>query len=508
MKYLLKNYYLFTLLFILPFTLFSQSDILMLMDATGECGTEPTVPAKIYTQSEIDNAKYSLTETNYVLNVFVHYIDNIIPEEQQELSTLDIVGTLNMAYNDANIFFKYQGYENIPDSSLLTLSASNITSVANDYANNTRIDIFVCEQIGSGTTTGITWTWTSNATGEITRKVIAIKSDKIPLLDNPTPTNNELKKQTTTHEVGHYLGLHHPHQRWKYEGSDLIKVSDNAIDCDALEENLDGSQWDILGDFVEDTNPDRVRQQYWGNNPNYYSDCTISWTFYNDSSCGNSIDQTLFAPSMDNVMAYYHSCRTDLSSNQKDRSRAFIADESSGGFLTNHLNTVESIYEPYETTEEPAVNYIAYVDASVLEVGDAYYWIHLKHFGNKFQKGFDYEFYNWDIDDDTYDYSVSAQVHENYLYDFGSAAVEIQQLDNSIIVFDDRQSPIPGPTVVSTTVISSEINYNNATTKELNEEESYASDLYQNLENEKLHTIIKHLSNGENDTKVIYKTQD
>ena len=537
-------YLLITIL--LSTNLYAQNSVPIPINEGGECGSLPEPGIRKYTLSERNYAKYSNNQTQYVFNVFVHYIDGTVNQSEQELKTLDMVGTLNLAYNDNGIFFKYAGYDNIsntetdPNTGITydynILTNNNIGYLYDNHANNTSINIFVCKHIKSTSSriSGTTWTLGGN---NVTKKVIAIKfngtDDYLPVLNNPYPTNDELKKQTLNHEVGHYFGLIHPHQRWKYDSNNqLVPVRDDYRGCDALEEALDNSQWNTLGDLVEDTNPDRVKMFYFYDydpntdrftaHPNYTTNCTMYWNYYHPHTfCGTDIDQNLFDPPMHNIMAYYHHCRVGFSQGQKDRMRAYIVNHINGGFLTNQLNTVESLYEPYAYNTPVNVSSPEYTDQSQLEVGVPYYWTHLKHFGYKFQKGFDYDFYHWDWSSDVVQqqlvfttngfdadpsFNNHIQVYELFNPDIGNLGIKIIQLDaNNIIPIESSRNPIPGPTVQATTIISSDPNTNNAEIRELNEQEANDPNLIDNLETGKVHRIIKHLDNGENDVKNVYK---
>ena len=52
---------------------------------------------------------------------------------------------------------------------------------------------------------------------------------------------------------------------------------------------------------------------------------------------------------MNNIMAYYHLCRTGFSTGQRNYMRSFIDANTNGGFLTNQLNDqgINSLYEPF-----------------------------------------------------------------------------------------------------------------------------------------------------------------
>lgn len=500
-----KKYTILILTLLISFAGYAQ-DLSIQNNPIGLCGTEPVGPIKRYTNTELSSARHTSNNVKYVFNVKAHFIANIVPESEQELKALDLVGALNLYFNSANIFFKYKGYNNINDSSFLDISGNNITTLSNSYGNSNQIDVFICEKINSNVNTaGTTYTWTNSSTGEISKKVIALRYDFLPIFNSLNPTRSDFKYYTSVHEMGHYLGLYHPHQRWKYNASnELIPVRDNVTDCEALEENLDNSQWDILGDFIQDTNPDRVQKQY---GLNYYTNnCSIFWGNYQDNSCGNSINQTLFNPSTDNIMAYYHSCRSGFSSNQYDFMRAFIADESDGGFLTSKLNTVESLYQPFEIINVEGD--VAYVTDNVAGDGMATVCrgILRRH---RFQKGFDYSFSGTTKPDPSSTKKNEIPLIENNTYAFD---VTIHQIDNNkketieVICTRDlvcKEEAYTGGKKTTT----SNLGGGEVTVKILSSQEVSDPDLIKNLEPQKYHIIKKTTESGATFQKTIYKNE-
>ena len=504
---------LFTILIGLLFAnvMFSQqNEYLVPMDISGECAV-PILEKQInFTPTQLNNAKMAVSGENYFFNVKVHYLDNIIDPSEQEMKALDIVGILNYKFNNNGIFFKYRGYDNTNsdsnyDYSIIGDDANELYYLKDYVATDQNIDIFICNGFPNQYTTGVTWSWSYPSSGLVADKIIFLRFDYIPIFNNASPTNADMKYQTLPHEMGHYLGLYHPHQRWKYDSNgNLITVGDSYQGCDAIEENLDGSEATIYGDLLADTNPDRVKSRY---NLGYYTNCSLNWSGYHDDACGNHIDQNLFNPSMDNVMAYYHYCRAGFSPEQKDRMRAFINQYNSGGFLTNELTTVESLYEPYETAN-PVPYQILYTSQQDLAPGVPLYQTYY-HYKNKFQKGFDYDFYAYEPNPNSsniiFTYLFSKQIFERPVTDETHLGIRINQIGTDVVIYENRPNPVPGPTVTSSTIISSDINTNNQTTRNLNEQEANDPNLYQNLESQKLHIIIKNLDNGEQDVKQIIK---
>ena len=88
----------------------------------GECGTSAEGPVFRFNSSQLNQARFAVNLEKYVFNVKVHYIANNIPTNEQELKALDLVGALNLYFNQANIYFKYQGYDNISDALYLDIT--------------------------------------------------------------------------------------------------------------------------------------------------------------------------------------------------------------------------------------------------------------------------------------------------------------------------------------------------------------------------------------------------
>jgi len=92
--------------------------------------------------------------------------------------------------------------------------------------------------------------------------------------------------------------------------------------------------------------------------------------------------------------------------------------------------------------------------------------------------------------------------------DDGSIGIKILQLGQEIIPIISSKTPMPGPNASSSTIITTSIDLNNITIRYLTKEETYDPNLIQSLEPNKIHKIIRNLSNGETDIKVIFKTDN
>lgn len=322
-----------------------------------QCGTHSPPPKKRdlnLTGAEIgSNPTFATSNTQYVLNVKVHFISNNVPVADQQNKALDIVGSLNVNYNQANIFFKYKGYDNISNPALLDFNAANINPLFT-LSTPDAIHIFISDTFNgqsptSQGTNGICITRMANFGGgfNIYDKFIVIRKDQIPVLNSSNPSSIDFKYYTLAHEMGHYLGLYHTHTQWKMVGGQLAEAND--AEC-ALEENYDGSQWSTLGDRIQDTNPDRSIRKYMSGSAMYNSNCTIrpqGWQA--NATCSTSVNFSLFNPSINNIMAYYNTCRTGFTQGQYTYMRNFITDESvPNRFLNTKMNTVDALYLAFD----------------------------------------------------------------------------------------------------------------------------------------------------------------
>lgn len=356
-----------------------------------QCGSAPLQPLLNLGNSQ-NTATYRVTppaSTQYVLNVRIHYINNNVLPTEQEDKALDMVASLNLAFNQANIFFKFIGYDNIPDPSYLTITVANVETLY--PADTENIEIYIPDVVLSQGTFGWCPAWRSTLNNQITRSMIAIRKDRIPVVSSINQSNLSQSEYTLVHEVGHYLGLYHTHQLWKLDSITGIytAVSDNAC---RIEENLDNSQWNYLGDLIQDTNPDRT-SKYWSTSNGtpvvlpYNPNCTVNTAgYHNDTACNTSVDLLLFNPPMSNIMSYYRACRSNFSANQYTFMRNFIdlqnsSDSGTNGLLMNKLNTIENLYLPFAGGYPSGIYNPNIPNPEV----------------PRFQKGFDYKFIGCDF---------------------------------------------------------------------------------------------------------------
>ena len=348
------------------------------------------IESKYNLSNPLNNLTYrtaSTTNTQYVFNVKVHYINNNVVPSEQENKALDIIASLNLAFNQANIFFKFNGFDNLLDPSYLTIDHLNINTLYPTDTNN--IEIYVPNVVLGPNTNGWCSIW-RDSNDQITKSIIIIRKDRIPVVNTIIQTNVSQSEYTLVHEMGHYFGLYHTQQLWKLKPAGGYSPV-NDLQC-GLEENLDNSQWSYLGDLIQDTSPDRT-DKYWSTaigNPvvlPYNSNCSVNIAgYHNSTECNSSINLSLFNPPLNNIMSYHRGCRNVFTPNQYAYMRNYINlqssnDDGTNGFLINKFNTIASLYQPYS--------------------GGYYSGIYNSNIPTpsipKFQKGFDYKFIGCDV---------------------------------------------------------------------------------------------------------------
>ncbi len=159
-----------------------------------------------------------------------------------------------------------------------------------------------------------------------------------PLFKTVIITQNT-SSSTLSHEVGHYLGLYHPHRAWKYRwfqepvSRTKKRVGSNVLVCKRK------------GDKVCDTPAEPNLNKYTDNNCNY-----TGW---------NVTDKygTVYKPNTDNIMSYTRNreCRKKFTKGQIARMHHSLAKNKYAKYwrTDNEKNRIFSpdIYEPNNTAE-------------------------------------------------------------------------------------------------------------------------------------------------------------
>ncbi len=495
--------FLSAILFFNIYRSYSQVERLIPSLEIGECGTSEAGPVFRFTTSQLNDSKFLTNQVDYVFNVKLHYIFNNVLPNEQELYALDLVGALNLFYNDSNIYFKFIGYDNIDNSDFLNVTNENINNLVTSDTNN--IDIYICNLIKSNNgIAGSTWNWTIG--NLISKKAITLKKEYLPVFYSENPSPSDFKYYTIIHEVGHYLGLHHTHLQWQYIDGVLSPASDS--DC-GIEENLDNSQWNILGDLIQDTNPDRIGKKYWIG-ASYLSNCAVNTSNYVPNAvCNTSINLSQFNPPMHNIMAYYHTCRTGFTQGQTDFMRAYIDSNSNGGFLTNKLNEdgIQSLYQPFSIvaiSENQSGNTTAAFSKTIIPniANTGTDVVNCPIYTFRFQKGLNYKFTIPNIGivsktpNEQFNYTLDNTLIDVNIPVFGSNAFQTGGID----CFTSFEPYIKG-TIKSLSNLASSI----ITFETLDQIKASNPNLYDQLQSQEYHIITKETTSGYIDQKVIYK---
>lgn len=493
------------------------------------CGTIIDDNPIQFSRQSLNATSFIVNQIKYVFNVKVHYIANNVPVAEQETKALDMVGVLNLNFNPAEIYFKYSGFDNINNTSYLNI---DLTTFQSFYTANTSfIDIYVTDMVENNP---LVWgtTFAVSTNFGMKRKAIAIRKDKIPNYANIAPNNLELGSNTLAHEVGHYLGLEHTHQRWEIipnatnpSAPLYIARADGDVNsnCVIKDENLNNSEATIKGDFIADTAPDRPWQKYKVSDSNLITqynsaNCVIAqsnWQLGPMEGCAantinfNPSNGAVFNPPINNIMAYYQLCSQSFTQGQYDRMRAFINTNlnTTNQFLIVKQNTVASLYQPFYKSpgtqpNSPTTAYMRTITPNTANTG-VNVWS-CPRFYLRYQKGF-----NTFFTTNTGLVYKTGNIQFNHVNSNGQLALLIPAIDplNTVgtegIVWDCFASfePYVKGSIKTTPLLGSTI----LTEKILTESEASDPQLSSTLEPATYNIIIKKTESGYENQKVIFK---
>ena len=212
---------------------------------------------------------------------------------------------------------------------------------------------------------------------------------------------------------------------------------------------------------------------------------------------------------MNNIMAYYHLCRTGFSTGQRNYMRSFIDANTNGGFLTNQLNDqgINSLYEPFAIVgvggTQGGSSTIAY--SKTFTPNDtntgANVW-NCPTYNLRFQKGLTYEFENSTIG------TLIKTPNQQYNYTLNNHIVNVKipalsqdiYQSGGILCFSSFEPYIKGDIKSLSNLGSPFIMY-----ETLDEIKASDPNLYEFLQSKEYHIITKETESGFQDQKVIYK---
>ncbi|WP_298762915.1 hypothetical protein [uncultured Polaribacter sp.] len=469
------------------------------------CGSSPN-SKDLMTRSYYSNNTIRKTqnEEKYIFRIFFHIIrdnngnqvfttlnGNASPNITEE-TILDAVAMLNRTYNQFNIFFKYSGFSYIDDSSLLQIDNSEWGTETNSIIGNHQnfrsdaMNLIIANNVLSSSGNQLSGRGRFRNTYSI--------------------FNNEyLLTATLPHEIAHNFNLFHTRQN-----------SGSSTFC----EYINGTNCATRGDQVCDTPASHpLGGGYVTNNGNGY----IYNNFNNRMDCNGDVFANVgFTNFMDtnlfNVNNYYNNLRTEFSSGQGVRMRETIANDPLNHYEQT-LTTIDELYKPYYSKILGAEgNENIYSTEDDPNIPGNVIICRYPIFINKFQKGFDYDFYTFD----SWNY---VKTPTNPVLDFSQTVDEVISIENKYqhaVKINQISSDIVGYTnlggykglicksesATSGKVVSlkniGDLNY---TIKNLNDKEVTNPDLIKNLESGKFHTIYKTTKSGITTQKKIYKNE-
>ena len=277
---------------------------------------------------------------------------------------LRAIADLNIMYNNANIFFKYKGYDYInstrfyeiyghacesnPDPNDVdgdsgSCALYNFLDDNPQYENDEAINFYIPKNtIGFGGTA---------------------KFESFRAIVDSYYFGNTGRK-TTEHEMGHLLKLEHPHTGWLNETSCEHVTRDPNDVCDPNFPEIPCFNAKSSGDRVVDTAavPDFRREHYWELIDAGFSEeyAEANDTLYKyivplicayDNINGDDCQETpydIYTEDVRNLMAYtIPTCRMGLTIGQLIRARETIDVYNHFPEVTNDIG-IESLYEPYQ----------------------------------------------------------------------------------------------------------------------------------------------------------------
>lgn len=259
------------------------------------------------------------SQTPIVFNIFFNLVKNdagVFTSPTftvSENSIQNAVRYLNVTYNPYNIFFKYLGTREIPSSQFTNLSYNNSLALHNQYANPEALNLFFLNSF-----TG----WGTVPTAYVLPNCTSMFF-KYPAVSNEV--NQE--QPAIIHEMAHILNLRH------------VFEYNTTLNCERVTRDPNNPLYNANthGDEVEDT-PAQPQQPCCPP----ANDCvapfnTTQTNFYNEQ-----FENIIYG----NFMSYSVNCNKHFSSGQIARVRQSIF--SNWDYYSPAMNTVESLYQPYE----------------------------------------------------------------------------------------------------------------------------------------------------------------
>jgi hypothetical protein len=441
------------------FQTFSQVDFV--------CGTLPS-------QSNL-NVNYS-NNTSFSLNnndpiVFNVYF-NIIRDDNGNFSNTtftvgengiqNAVRYLNIVYNPYNIFFKYYGTQQINSTYYTSLNASftNLVELNNEFANPYALNFFIVNNFtGFSGTVPTAFVYDGHTSMYFTRVTF---SDQVGT-----------EQPAIIHEMAHVLNLKHVFEN--YNQSNCERVTRDPLNP-LFNANTQGDQ-------VEDT-PAQPQQPCCPD----VNDCSLPF---------NSTQTNFYNEQFENIiggnfMSYSINCNKHFSNGQIQRIRASIM--SNWEYYQPAMNTIESLYQPFETIGFPGNTVI-----SAEDLGNGYALVCRNLIiKQRFQKGFNYIF----PDNDGIIDPLSVNTNQiplvmNHHFNYGVIINQVDPLiEREVLLCTRGQFCQEEKFIKGTDFITPILGSYDFTLEQWDEMKVSNPNLYEYLENNKYHIIKKETERG------------
>jgi len=473
---------------------------------------DSTTPDSVGAFSYSTDLNHLETFEPVVFNVFfwgINEDDGASTKKLTQTMALKVIADLNIKFNDANIFFKYYGYDRINSSDFYTIYLSCNDVNADCYGSTLYEDFpfFLNDNPQYVTENAINFYIPRNTVG------FAGFGSSGSLRTVVNAASFENGGRVVNHEMGHILGLLHTDSGWiPPNGNDSCEHVTREKFLPNGDLNPDYNA-DEAGDWVTDTAavPDFRNERCVELGYEYpYTDCPDNLKYYylDEETCtyfGSGDDcleplvpYDITEEDVRNLMAYtLGTCGLDLTTGQHIRMRDRIA--NSIVHYQTVMNDVSSLYEPYE-----GVYINSFTDSKP-----------------RFQPGFDYQYLScypeggYQQPSDYYDTSFNyvngglwwygfskniAPQYYNTIFHKNGFAIRIEQLElqprkcwnngiaqgGTIIKFNDN-------------VFNNNVTITEQDSTTINNEE-FVNDLQQGLYN-----VIKEYNDGRTEETVIFK---